>query len=382
MPIGYLITVVIAAVLTAVAIAPPRRPPWLGTLSFYVGLLPSEQPYYLFYYLAASTALAVVDRDLATPLSWIPVAIAGASALGLIVVAARAAPTASVTDSELTRAIGADRQRSDSTLPWFRILLAPMVMARRDVRRFRDISYGDAGAANLLDVYAPRHRPTNGQVLVFFHGGGFTTGTKNREGRAFLMHMAAKGWLCISADYRMRPEFSFPDHHIDAKRAIAWAREHASEYGADAETVIVAGTSAGAHMATLCALTPGDTRFQPGFEDADARVDAAIGLYGYYGRHMDPSDADEAKLSSTVGDYLTEDAVPLLLAHGTNDSYVLVEHARELAAKAGTISRNPVAYIELPYAQHAFDLFHSVRYDTLIRGMEEFVEWVAQSRSA
>ena len=50
----------------------------------------------------------------------------------------------------------------------------------------------------------------------------------------------------------------FPDHLIDAKRVIAWVREHGPEYGADPSKVFVAGSSAGGHLAALAALTPND----------------------------------------------------------------------------------------------------------------------------
>jgi acetyl esterase/lipase len=59
--------------------------------------------------------------------------------------------------------------------------------------------------------------------------------------------------VCISANYRLRPAASFPDHLIDLKKVIAWVREHGDEYGADPEAVFVAGSSAGGHMAAMAA---------------------------------------------------------------------------------------------------------------------------------
>jgi acetyl esterase/lipase len=52
---------------------------------------------------------------------------------------------------------------------------------------------------------------------------------------------------------------------------IAWVRAYGHEYGADPGMLFVSGSSAGAHMASLAALTPNDPTFQPGFEDADTR---------------------------------------------------------------------------------------------------------------
>jgi hypothetical protein len=80
-----------------------------------------------------------------------------------------------------------------------------------------------AGGRNRLDVYRRRGRPPDGPTLVSFHGGGDFSGDKNREGRALLHRLAGRGWLCVSANHRLRPAVTFPDHLTDAKRAIAWS---------------------------------------------------------------------------------------------------------------------------------------------------------------
>jgi acetyl esterase/lipase len=86
---------------------------------------------------------------------------------------------------------------------------------------------------------------------------------------------------------------------IDVKKVIAWARAHADEYGADPAFVVVAGSSAGAHLAATAALTANDPTFQPGFEEADTTVAAAVGLYGYYGS-VDSDKADMPSLLATT----------------------------------------------------------------------------------
>jgi acetyl esterase/lipase len=49
---------------------------------------------------------------------------------------------------------------------------------------------------------------------------------------------------------------------------IAWAHKYGAEYGGDPGTLVVSGSSAGAHLTALCAFTQNDPRFQPGFEEA------------------------------------------------------------------------------------------------------------------
>jgi acetyl esterase/lipase len=206
---------------------------------------------------------------------------------------------------------------------------------------------------------------------VYFHGGTFVRGGKNREARPLLYRLASQGWVCISANYRLGPAARFPDHHIDAKKVIAWVQEHGYEYGADPAVVFVAGSSAGGHLAAFAALTPNDAVFQPGFERANTSVTAAICLYGYYG-----SLDDSERLPSSPQAYVRTDAPPFFVAHGDQDTIVLVEDARAFIERLRSASSAPVVYAELPGAQHTFDLFHSIRFDTVVDAIEGFAAWV------
>jgi acetyl esterase/lipase len=213
-------------------------------------------------------------------------------------------------------------------------------------------------------------------VLVYLHGGAFRSGRKSREARPLLYRLASQGWVCVSANYRLSPAARFPDHHVDSKKVIAWVREHGHEYGANPAVLFVAGSSAGGHLAALAALTPNDPEFQHGFEQVDTSVTAAICLYGYYGG----LDGDRQIPSSPLG-YLRADAPPCFLAHGDQDTVMLVDDARRFVGQLRSTSSNPVVYAELPGAQHGFDLFHSIRFETVVDGIEAFTAWV-RSRGA
>ncbi len=138
---------------------------------------------------------------------------------------------------------------------------------------------------------------------------------------------------------------------------VAWLREHGEEYGADPSTIVVSGSSAGAHIATMLALTANDPRFQPGFEQADTSVSAVVPLYGYYGPV-----AGAPGLPSSPLDYDAATAPPFFVIHGSNDTYVSPRGARDLVEKLRRESAQPVVYAELPGAQHTFDLFHSASF--------------------
>ncbi|MGA9278399.1 alpha/beta hydrolase [Ilumatobacter sp.] len=368
MPIGYLITAVLWAALALVAMSPPMPSstrPW--SWSFILTMTVIELPFFAMYVLIWSTASTALSRDLSNPVGFAAL-VAAAIGMGALVVIARrglASRThlAAALDTSLSAGDALPRRH-----PWWRVLVAPLSFHGRQVRREANIAYGDAGRRNLLDVY---HQRTNqgGPVLVYFHGGGFRSGHKNREGKPLLHRLARHGWVCISANYRLAPKARFPDYLIDAKQAIAWARRNADRYGGDPTRIYVAGSSAGGHLAVTAALTPNDPSFQPDFGDVDTAVAGAISLYGFYG-----SPDSQPGVASTPHAYINADAPPTFIAHGDNDTCVLVDDARAFAHELDAVSTNPVVYAELPGAQHGFDVFRSARFEAVVDAIEIFTD--------
>ena len=299
---------------------------------------------------------------------------------GLIVVAHRSLRTGAVVERAMADGLG-PRWRSELDpvlagglrrhLPWARILFLPWMFGRHDVERLANIAYGDDGESNLLDVYRHRSHPSGAPTLIYLHGGGFHWGRKNREARPLLYHLASQGWTCISANYHLAaPADAFPHNLIDVKKIIAWVRAHGHDYGADPDTIFLVGASAGAHLTATAALTANDPTFQPGFEDVDTSITAGIGLYGYYGSLADDEDPPTTPLA------YGGDAPPFFVVHGDHDTYTPPDGARALVEHLRAVSSNPILYAELPGAQHSFDLFHSVRFETVINGIEAFAAWV------
>jgi acetyl esterase/lipase len=382
-PVGYLIPVLIVAGCTTVALIGPRPPRTTPShWSFWLTFLITEQPFYPFYWVAAVTLFAWRGGDLASPGGRVALGLAALTVIGLAVLVRRALRTGPVLQRALADGLGP--RWPDSGEPartWFgrwrplgRILLAPWWVRRRGVVRVADIAYGDAGRRNLLDVYHRRDRPAGAPTLVYWHGGGFRSGHKNREGRAMLNRLAGQGWVCVSANYRLEPAATFPDPLVDAKKVIAWIRAHAGQYGADPRTLVVSGGSAGAHLAAMTGLTPGDPAFQPGFETADTSVSAVICFYGYFGRLGGPLSA-----TSSPPDRVRPDAPPFFVVHGDQDSSTLVEDTRDFVARLRAVSRAPVVYAELPGAQHTFDLLHSLRYAQVVNAVQAFTAAVGRT---
>lgn len=151
------------------------------------------------------------------------------------------------------------------------------------------------------------------------------------------------------------------------KRVIAWARTDGIAHGIDPDRIMLAGSSAGAHLTVMAALTPGRPDLQPGFEQVDTSIAAGVGLYGYYGPVT-----DEPGPPSTPFELSAEDAPPLFLVHGDHDTYTPIEGARALADHLQATSPQPVALAELPGAQHSFDVFHSVRFEAVVDAITGF----------
>ena len=395
-PFGYLITALLVALATLSSLA-PHSLGILGPLRLYLGHI-NELPFLAILWLMASTGLAISEGDIQSPIGWLALGLSVLSIGGLVLVIWRALPTASVMSNALDDGLGSGWQ---SNIPAkvaarlhqsfsFPALLGPLLIRRLHVKRKVNVRYGDAGAKNVLDLYYHASRPSNCPVLVYFHGGALMGGSKNYEGLPLLYQLASHGWVCISANYRVSPKATFPDHLIDVKKVLAWVRVHGQEYGADPQMVLIAGSSSGAQLAALAALTANDQKLQPGFERVNTSVAAAIALYGDYdwldtpGRagylapvmKSTPAEDHEAWAQASPLYHVRPDAPPFLVIHGDQDMTLPVANARRFAKELRRVSQNPVVYAELPGAQHIFDMFRSIRGDAVINGVEAFAGWV------
>jgi len=146
------------------------------------------------------------------------------------------------------------------------------------------------------------------------------------------------------------------------------------------------------------ALTAGDPAYQPGFEDADTSVQAAVPFYGVYDMldrdadqlprfvellqlvvmGTDPLEDAAAWEAYSPIDRITADAPPMFVLHGDHDVLVPVEGARRFVGKLAKTSTNPVLYGELRGAQHAFEIFPSIRSVQTVEYVERFLNRVRQ----
>ncbi len=302
-----------------------------------------------------------------------------------------------------------DFERSDfaddhiGAVEWKEVLL-PFPLHRANIERISNIRYSRERAINLkLDVYRGWDKPTNCPVLLQIHGGAWVLGTKNEQGVPLMRRMAQRGWVCVSVDYRLSPHATFPEHLIDLKRAIKWIRENIAEYGGDPDRIVATGGSAGGHLCALVGLTANDPAYQPGFEDVDTSTIACVPFYGVYdftNRYGHWPNAGlarilekqvmKASLEESRDDYeaaspmsrIHPNAPPFLIIHGTHDTLVPVEEARQFAKMLREVSHEPVVYAEIPGAQHAFEIFPSLRADLVLKGVERYLNWAVAHHAA
>ena len=406
----YLLRQALIAALTANAVRPVPGY-WAGVPSMLGGWLTSELAPHLLALTAADTA-----RELARGRpSRVGLALAAGSAVGLGGLVAEATAARRHVDAALDEALGPDyieRLRAtytdlDLSTPLSQ-LAWPFRLRDDEVEVTKDVVYdADHGRRGLCDVY--RQRDTDlrdAPVLLQVHGGAWSTGSKDGQGIPLMLHMAARGWVCVAINYRLSPRDPFPAHIVDVKRAIAWVREHVADYGGNPGFVALTGGSAGGHLTALAALTPDDPEYQPGFEEADTTVQAAVPFYGVYDlagsigtrralqmrdRFLGPrvlfgdprEDLEPFEKASPIL-RVRREAPPMLVVHGSRDSLVEVEQARQFVNRLRAVSEQPVAYAELPGTQHAFDVFPSIRSAAVIRGVDRFLRWTydAAARAA
>jgi acetyl esterase/lipase len=263
----------------------------------------------------------------------------------------------------------------------------------------RNIDYwGDGAKRHRLDVYQSRLAPPGkAPVMVYIHGGAWMIGEKREQGKPMMYELVARGWVCVAINYRLSPKATWPDHIVDAKRAVAWVKEHIADYGGDPSFVAVSGGSAGGHLCALLALSAGDPAFQPGFEDADTAVQASVPFYGVmdltsstdgsaiFGpgllamlekRVMKTTESEHPEVFREASPTfrVRADAPPFFVLQGVNDTLVPVESARTFVERLRAVSSAPVAYAELPLAQHAFDVLASLRCQATTSAVADFLE--------
>ncbi len=251
------------------------------------------------------------------------------------------------------------------------------------------VQYGTAedGTPLLLDLAYPSETPgmpapERMPAVIEVHGGGWQVGERN-IGRGLLMPL--QGFFYASIDYRMSHEAIFPAQIHDVKAAIRWLRAHADEYNIDPQRIGLWGGSAGGHLVSLAAAT-GDLEALEGAcgwaghstrVAAVAAVNPAIDMLvpqAEWEWAYEPDSAVERLFGGTVHTreelvrsanpltYLSPDAPPMLLIHGTTDdivpfqqSVMLYEALTKQGVEATLVSLEGVDHVLYGYSVQVWE---------------------------
>lgn len=156
---------------------------------------------------------------------------------------------------------------------------------KHGVQVLRDIPYASgAREEHHLDVYRPLDLAGPAPCVLYIHGGGFRILSKDTHwimGLAF----ASRGYVVFNIGYRLAPKHRFPAAVEDVAQAYLWMVEHAAEYGADLDRLVIAGESAGANLAaglTLCTVYERPEPYAKAVFDAGVVPRAAIPACGVF----------------------------------------------------------------------------------------------------
>jgi acetyl esterase/lipase len=301
------------------------------------------------------------------------------------------------------RPLGIPRPRDDYFGSWWRTALQ-IPFHPRDMQLHRNVVYGPL-SRHRLDLWRLSTTPKDAPVIYYLHGGAWTFGDKREQGRPMLHEFVRRGWIVVAINYRLAPRHLWPAQIEDATRALGWIKKNISTYGGDPDRVVVAGGSAGGHLASLLALSTDDSQWRPkemnDLEDWSVR--GALSFYGVLemtgdethwrglGRGLRrllehrvvqlPYEGNEALYRSlSPYDRIEPDSPPFFVVQGVNDTLVEVNVARNFVTKFRKVAFAPIYYVELPFTQHAFDLTASPRTSATTRAAVAFAESVTVPR--
>jgi acetyl esterase/lipase len=160
---------------------------------------------------------------------------------------------------------------------WF-LSVAPGAHVERDLV-FATVPGTDR--ALLADLWGPPDGVApSGLGFIYLHGGGYSAFDKGGPTELWFRHLAAQGHVVMDVAYRLIPETDVPGMQADVKRAIGWLKRDGVRYGVNPDNIVLAGGSAGSHLALLAAYAP----YHPLFTPEDVRgMDLSVrGVIGYY----------------------------------------------------------------------------------------------------
>lgn len=358
------------------SVGTPEVSPWLiglNGIALTVGLLCRKLMPWPYVWIAVSMAALVMS---ALPLSQLPSTIQSSNqALERLY--------DPQTESVLRKPLTPWRSRP------FQLVDAFFGISLPKVRHFKDIVVPIDSKNQLdLELYLPVAQG-NYPAVISIYGGSWQRGSASANAQ-FNQYIAAQGYAVWAIDYRHAPTYQFPTQLDDVKTAIDYIQTHAKNYETQPDQLALIGRSAGAHLAMLAA-----------FQKENPAVRGVIGFYGpvdLIEGYKNPPNPDPINSRSVLEDFLggtpTEDPEkyraasplfyatkpqpPTLLIYGGRDNIVRSQYGKQLF-EALDASGSETAFLQLPWADHAFDaVFNGISSQFSMYYSERFLAWVFQ----
>ena len=198
----------------------------------------------------------------------------------------------------------------------------------------KDIAYGDLPRQR-LDIYVPEDASSQPRpVVVFFHGGRWSFGSKNQY--EFVgTRLASMGYVAVLPNTRLYPEVKFPTFVEDAAASVAWVQANIGKYGGTRQ-LFISGHSSGAHIG---ALVVANSRYLKDAGGSAKHINGFIGMAGPY--DFTPKAEDLRDMfgppehfpDMVVSNYIDGDEPPFALMYSKNDETVHISNLRKLKAR-------------------------------------------------
>ncbi|MGA3246430.1 MAG: alpha/beta hydrolase [Bacteroidota bacterium] len=147
----------------------------------------------------------------------------------------------------------------------------------------KNLIYAKDGKRELhLDLFKPlKKNPKGYPGVILIHGGGWRSGYRQMEW-PMAQHLAAKGYVTATVEYRLSMEALYPVGIYDLKAAIRWMRSNAVKYNIDPKRIAAYGCSAGGELAAFLGTTGDMKKFEGSFGDLheSSRVQAVVDIDG------------------------------------------------------------------------------------------------------
>ena len=230
-----------------------------------------------------------------------------------------------------------------------------------EVEPTRKVVYKIVGDRKLeLHIFEPKgHQASDRQAcLLMIHGGGWTAGNPRQGTYVVPAYFAERGWVGMSLDYRLhKPKEGTTvfDAVKDTRSAVRYVRSHAAELGIDPNRIVVAGRSAGGHLAATTAMC--DSFDEPGEDTTVSCRPDALALYSgvldtsYPGPNHEPL-GDRWKDLSPLHQ-VRPGLPPTIVFHGMKDPLVPFEGAKAFA-DAMTRAGNRCEFVSHPIGAHSY----------------------------